>query len=112
MNKYAEDTLHVLFKDNSVMFSLDFGVALDDNELSSTAYAESSVVMERHMDGRKPVSLQYILQGLVVLHGVLDALLKLILETSDEDEERYLSDKVDIVRSTLYLQDKHELLNV
>lgn len=101
MNKYAEDTLHVLFKNNSAMFSLDFGVALDDDESSTTAYAESSVVVERHTDGRKPASLQYMLQESVILHGVLDGLSKLILETLDEDEERYLSGEVENARSKI-----------
>ena len=80
------------------MFSLDFGVALDE----STAHAESSVVVERHTDGRKPASLQYMLQESVMLHMVLDGLLSyLIKETSSDDEKKYVNGKVENARSTL-----------
>jgi len=101
VNRYAEDTLHVLFKDHSAMFSIEFGVASDDDS-SAAAYAESCVVVERHTDGRKPASLQYMLQESVLLHAVLDVLSRLVLEGSDHDDERdYLDGEVERARSTL-----------
>mmetsp|Transcript_16284 Transcript_16284/g.34404 ORF Transcript_16284/g.34404 Transcript_16284/m.34404 type:complete len:477 (+) Transcript_16284:92-1522(+) len=102
VNKYTEDTLHVVFKDQSAMFSLEFGVALDDE---GRWYAESGVVVERHTDGRKPASLQYMLQESVLLHGVLDALSNLILKKSIDDnnekERYYLEGELEKARDTL-----------
>jgi len=115
VSKYGEDTLHVLFKDHSAMFSLDFGVALDDDdeaeEFTGTGmeYADSGIIFERHTDGRKPASLQYMLQESVVMHGVLDALSTLIMEVlSNEDggveegkKRQYFEGEVEKARSTL-----------
>ncbi|KAL9180781.1 hypothetical protein ACHAXT_011234 [Thalassiosira profunda] len=92
-----EGTLLMLFADHSALFSLDFGVALSE----PTTYAEASVVVERHTDGRKPASLQYQLQESVVLHAVLDALLDLMLEGLDEKETSEVIGAVEKARDTL-----------
>ena len=42
------------------------------------------------------------LQELVILHGVLDALGKLIMEGSDEDEKLYLEGEMEKARSIGY----------
>ena len=91
-------TLHMLFDDHSAMFTLDFGVALEE---ASSEHADSSVVVERNTEPGKRASLQYMLQESVILHGVLDALGKLIMEESDEDEKRYLEGEMEKARSTL-----------
>lgn len=97
VNKYGQDTLHVLFtRDNSAMFSVDFGVALH----VESDYTDSSIVVERHTDGRKPASLQYMLQESVMLHDVLDAIL-LITTTELEKEQKYFDSQVEMVRGTL-----------
>jgi len=100
VNKYGQDTLHVLFtRDNSAMFSVEFGVSLDV-ELD---YTDSSIVVERHTDGRKPASLQYMLQESIMLHSVLDAILLITTESIDEEKEQkyYFDSQVEMARSTL-----------
>eukprot|EP00956_Cyclotella_meneghiniana_P013714 scaffold19997_cov84-Cyclotella_meneghiniana.AAC.8 len=69
VNKYGQSALHVLFKDHSAMFSIDF--VLEDT---------SRIVVERHTDVNVRASLQYMLQESVMLHGVLDELLRLLSE--------------------------------
>ena len=88
----------MLFDDHSAMFTLDFGVALEE---ASSEHADSSVVVERNTEPGKRASLQYMLQESVILHGVLDALGKLIMEESDEDEKRYLEGEMEKARTTL-----------
>eukprot|EP00984_Skeletonema_dohrnii_P028409 scaffold18382_cov155-Skeletonema_dohrnii-CCMP3373.AAC.13 len=98
ISQYGEDTLHVLFKDHSAMFSLDFGVAL----IEATSHAKASVVVERHTDGSRAASLQYMLQESVLLHGLLDSFSKVILnESLGGAEEEYLGDEMEKARNTL-----------
>ena len=100
VNKYGEDTLHVLFtRDNSAMCSLEFGVSLD----VESDYTDSSIVVERHTDGRKPASLQYMLQESIMLHNVLDAISLITTELSanEEKEQKYFDSQVEMARSTL-----------
>ena len=92
-----DDVLHVLFQDHSAMFSLDFGVALDE----PTEHAEASVVVERHTDGRKQASLLYRLQESVMLHSVLDAFVSVMASTLNDDEMQYLKTEVEKARGTL-----------
>jgi hypothetical protein len=66
ISKYGASTLHALFKDHSAMFSISFG--------------SPKIVFERHTDANKRASLQYMLQESVLLHGVLDELLRLVSE--------------------------------
>ena len=101
VNIYEKDTLHVLFKDNSAMFSIDFGVALDPNEYADTNEynAQSSIVVERHTDGRKQASLQYMLQESIMLHSLLDAVLT--IEINDEKEKAFFSGQVEKARNAL-----------
>lgn len=114
INMYGEDTLHVLFtKDHSAMFSIDFGVAFieNDNDSPSTTaagggHAQSSIVVERHTDGRKPASLQYMLQESVMLHVVLDVFSTLIVEKLNEnivneEQQQFFYVHVDKARDTL-----------
>ena len=114
INKYGEDTLHVLFtKDHSAMFSIDFGVAFIENDDKSTldstkggGHAQSSIVVERHTDGRKPASLQYMLQESVMLHFILDVLSTLIVEklnknNVNEVQQQFFNSHVDKARGTL-----------
>jgi len=99
ISQYGESTLHVLFKDHSAMFSLDFGVAL----IEATSYATASVVVERHTDGSRAASLQYMLQESVLLHGLLDYFSKVLIldESSCEAEEEYLGHEMEKARNTL-----------
>jgi len=98
ISQYGEDTLHVLFKDHSAMFSLDFGVAL----IEATSHAKASVVVERHTDGSRAASLQYMLQESVLLHGLLDYLSNVILnESSGGAEEEYVGHEMEKARDTL-----------
>ena len=101
INMYGEDTLHVLFtRDNSAMFSVEFGVELD----VESDYTDYSIVVERHTDGRKPASLQYRLQESVMLHNVLDAILLITtteLSANKEKEQKYFNSQVEMARSTL-----------
>ena len=111
VNKYGEDTLHVLFtKDNSAMFSIDFGVVFvekdDESTVDSTPAQYTSIVVERHTDGRKPASLQYMLQESVMLHVVLDVLSTLIVEklneiNVNEDEQQLFNTYMEKARDTL-----------
>ncbi|KAL7537522.1 hypothetical protein ACHAXR_007881 [Thalassiosira sp. AJA248-18] len=94
------DLLHVLFEDHSAMFSLDFGVALDEKS-TVQQHAESSVVVERHTDGRKRASLQYMLQESVLLHVVLDGFMTVMAEKLNEVEGQYLKGEVNKARDTL-----------
>ena len=86
-------------RDNSAMFSVDFGVSLD----VESDYTDSCIVVERHTDGRKPASLQYMLQESIMLHNVLDAILliKTELSTNEEKEQKYFDSQVEMARSTL-----------
>ena len=99
INKYGQDTLHVLFtRDNSAMFSVEFGVSLD----VESDYTDSSIVVERDIDGKKPASLHYMLQESVMLHNVLDALLLITTaERSANEEQKYFDSQVEMARSTL-----------
>mmetsp|Transcript_33400 Transcript_33400/g.56583 ORF Transcript_33400/g.56583 Transcript_33400/m.56583 type:complete len:520 (-) Transcript_33400:264-1823(-) len=98
ISQYGEDTLHVLFKDHSAMFSLDFGVAL----IEATSHAKASVVVERYTDGSRAASLQYMLQESVLLHGLLDYLSNVILnESSGGAEEEYVGHEMEKARDTL-----------
>lgn len=108
VNRYGDegDTLHVLFKDHSAMFSLNFN--LEDDLLldvdSDTAIPVRNVIIavERHTDGRKRPSLQYMLQESVMMHGVLDALSMLILEMKlNETAMRTFMKDVNNARQTL-----------
>lgn len=94
VSRYGDegDTLHVLFKDHSAMFSLNFKL---ENDLVI-------IIVERHTDGRKRPSLQYMLQESVMLHSVLDALSGLISEVNlDEAEMLTFTKDVDLARQTL-----------
>ena len=119
VNRYGKDSLHVIFKDHSAMFSIDFGIALDDSdddnakdedkltqtrslEKVGTSFVkytpESSIVIERHTNGKQLASLQYMLQESVLLHGVLDELSRIIMQTilntmNTQVTEREESDK-------------------
>eukprot|EP00986_Skeletonema_menzelii_P013046 scaffold7396_cov127-Skeletonema_menzelii.AAC.9 len=98
ISQYGEDALHVLFKDHSAMFSLEFGVALD----KATSHAKASVVAERHTDGSSAASLQYMLQESVLLHGLLDYFSQVMLDdSSDEAENEYLGQEIEKARDTL-----------
>jgi len=82
------------------MFSVEFGVALH----VESDYTDSSIVVERHTDGRKPASLQYMLQESVMLHNVLDAILLITtteLSANEEKEQKYFNSQVEMARSTL-----------
>ena len=96
---YGEDTLHVLFKDHSAMFSLEFGVRLAE----ATSHAKGSVVVERHTDGTRAASLQYMLQESVLLHGLLDHFSQVLLDddSSGEAEKEYLDHEMAKARNTL-----------
>ena len=95
----GENTLLVLFKDHSAMFSVDFGVAL--TEATQTPHAKGSLVVERHTDGSRAASLQYMLQESILLHGLVDHLYKVMSDDAGEEEEKYLDYEVQKVRNTL-----------
>jgi hypothetical protein len=99
ISQYGENTLHVLFKDHSAMFSLDFGVELIE---ATPSHAKASVVVERHTDGRA-ASLQYMLQESVLLHGLLDYFSKAMFDESSgsKAEEEYLDHEMEKARRTL-----------
>mmetsp|Transcript_19819 Transcript_19819/g.41590 ORF Transcript_19819/g.41590 Transcript_19819/m.41590 type:complete len:499 (+) Transcript_19819:185-1681(+) len=99
VSRYGDDTLHVLFKDHSAMFSLDFGVAYSK---SRDNMADTSIVVERHTDGNKPPSLPYQLQESVILHGVLDELEKLLTnDASGNGQINFIGAAVEKARNTL-----------
>lgn len=107
VNRYGEngDTLHVLFKDHSAMFSLNLrledGMMEVESEDAAPAH-NAIVVVERHTDGRKRPSLQYMLQESVMMHGVLDVLSTLISDANlKENEMRKFSEDLKIARETL-----------
>jgi hypothetical protein len=91
IGQYEESTLHALFKDHSAMFSIDFGVALDD-EATAVHNAKGGVVVERHTDGSKPASLQYMLQESVLLHGLLDHFYNVVIAKGLNGDEKDVFD--------------------
>ncbi len=101
IGQYEESTLHALFKDHSAMFSIDFGVALDD-EATTAHLAKGGVVVERHTDGSKPASLQYMLQESVLLHGLLDHFYNVVIaEGLNGDEKDFFDHGLQKARNSL-----------
>lgn len=98
ISQYGENTLHALFKDHSAMLSLSFGVALHEE-----SHAKASVVVERHTDASRAVSLQYMLQESVLLHGLLDYYSKvLIIDLDGEGAKKENFDhEIEKARNTL-----------
>jgi hypothetical protein len=70
VSKYKDRILHVLFKDHSAMFSVEF------------VKSSSRIVVQRHTDTTKRASLQYMLQESVMLHGVLDEVSSLVSDST------------------------------
>ena len=93
VNAYNADTLHVVFKDHTAMFSIEVGMALSEESVHS----DSCIVFERHTDGKRPASLMYMLQESVILHIVLDELSSMLLD----GEHAYFTDAFEKARITL-----------
>lgn len=90
VNKFGHSALHVLFKDHSAMFSIDF-----------VQEVASRIVVKRHTDINARASLQYMLQESIMLHGVLDELLRLLSKGIDNDEWLNFDGDVTSVREKL-----------
>ena len=93
VNAYNKDTLHVVFKDHTAMFSIEVGMALSEESIHS----DSCIVFERHTDGKRPASLMYMLQESVMLHIVLDELSSMLLD----EENVYFTEHFEKARITL-----------
>ena len=93
VNAYNKDTLHVVFKDHTAMFSIEVGMALSEESIHS----DSCIVFERHTDGKRPASLMYMLQESVMLHIVLDDLSSMLLD----EENVYFTEHFEKARITL-----------
>lgn len=93
IQSYNSDTLHVVFKDHTAMFSIEVGLALSEESVHS----DTCIVFERHTDGKRPASLLYMLQESVILHIVLDELSSILLDK----ENAYFTDAFEKARITL-----------